>query len=103
MSALSARIMACGGPDQTRYDTYPKETVVLLPQVNFAIGALDTHIIDMIRVGRNRRAGKYDRTYHLFEVCKTEDRIVDLDRACGGGYVSHGLLCGWLGRRRDGC
>jgi hypothetical protein len=50
----------------------------------------------MIRVGREGgiagswEEGKYG-TYHLFEVCKTEDRIVDLDR-WALGYVGHGLL-----------
>jgi len=52
----------------------PEESVVLLPQVNVAIGA------------------------HLFEVF-TEDRIVDLDRFID--YVGHGYCGGW-GRRRDG-
>ena len=32
-------------------------------------------------------------------MCKTEDRIVDLDRACGGGYVSHwATVDGWDGK-----
>ena len=47
----------------------------------------------MIRVGRvEQMKMKMEGigTYHLFEVCKTEDRIVDLDRfVCG--YVGHGF------------
>jgi len=50
----------------------PEESVVLLPQINIAIGA------------------------HLFEMCKTEDRIVDLGRVFG--YVGHGFCSCWDGR-----
>jgi hypothetical protein len=42
VSALSVRIIVCGGPYLPRYDTYPEESVVLLPQINVTIGAL-TH------------------------------------------------------------
>ena len=40
VSALSVRIKVSRGSDWPRYDTYPEESVVLLPQVNITIGAL---------------------------------------------------------------
>lgn len=53
------RIIIHGGPDQPRYDTYPEESVVFLPQVNVAIGALThTRKIGMIRLGRVEKAKK---------------------------------------------
>jgi hypothetical protein len=55
----------CGGPDRPRYDTYPEESVVLLPQVNVAIGAL-THTgkMDMISLAEKGRTGKKETMGH---------------------------------------
>jgi hypothetical protein len=52
--------------------------------------------MDMSSVKKGR-AGKKENyeTYHLFEVCKTEDRIVDLDGVCS--YVGHGYCINWDG------
>ena len=51
----------------------------------------------MIRVGEGRaeEEGESLGTYHLFEVSKTEDGIVDLDLACGN--IGHGYCSGWNG------
>ena len=49
---MGARI----GHDCESYDTYPEESVVLLPLINVASGAL-THM-DLIRAGRVEQGGR---------------------------------------------
>jgi hypothetical protein len=107
--------------------TYPEEPVVLLSQVNAAVGALSrtrTHQHQYIGVGgsgwkreRERENSKkksgwgfrmIGRTYHLLEMRKAEDGVVDFDRWAFGCYVGHDLggkkkcrcrrNCGWRGR-----
>ena len=46
--------------------------------------------MDSESLKKERPGGVGDVTYHLLEVRKAEDRVVDFGRFAGGCYVGHG-------------
>src|SRR5260370_399184 len=79
-----ARLGPSTNSNGMRLEKYSEESVVLFPQIDVAVGALHSTYANDQGGCRVRRY----MTYDFLEMCKTEDRVVDLGRVFG--YVGHG-------------